>query len=285
MVSPIISVAGLAELSESIIIDCRHALDDPEEGINAYLQSHIPGAAFLHLDNDLSGPATGDNGRHPLPDPALFIRKLEALGLEQDATIVVYDSNNGSMAARAWWMLSEWLGFRDIRLLDGGISAWQANNLPVTHIKPARVKTKLRHLTPRPVTADAAAILAHIQHHHGLVILDARSEERFLGYGELRAPVGGHIPGAINRWYGHNLNAAGLFKPADELAREWQALLPDIRTENIIMSCGSGVTACHNLLALKFAGFSGARLYPGSWSEWSCHPAWPKDLPAETGNG
>ena len=272
----LISVDDLAanlDIPGLIVCDCRHDLADTESGRRAYAVSHVPGARFVHLDEDLSGPKTGKNGRHPLPDPEVFRRRLGALGMDNTRQIVAYDASGGCYAARLWWML-RWLGHDRAAVLDGGWDAWVRAGRPVTAappvIKPAAFAARV---TPR-LAVDADYVAAHLNRDE-FSVLDARSAERFRGENETLDPVGGHIPGAINRFFKNNLDASGRFKPADELRREFSGLLGARRPENILHQCGSGVTACHNLLAMEIAGFSGSRLYPGSWSEWCSDPKRP----------
>jgi thiosulfate/3-mercaptopyruvate sulfurtransferase len=256
------------------IFDCRHDLQNTEYGAQAYAKAHIPGALFLHLDRDLSGPLTGSNGRHPLPDPAVFATRLGECGVGPDTQVVAYDNEGGVFAARLWWML-RWLGHDKVALLDGGLPGWKRAKLPLTDVVPAATPVRFEP-RPRPAAmVDVHQVLASLQAPEVLMI-DARSEERFAGQNETLDPVGGHIPGAVNRFYFDNLDDAGCyFKPADELRVEFDALLGGRDPAKAIQQCGSGVTACHNLLAMEVAGFSGSRLYPGSWSEWCADPSRP----------
>lgn len=255
-----------------VIFDCRHDLAAPEAGRQAYRASHIPGARFARLDEDLSGARTGVNGRHPLPAVEDFTDWLSRMGVDRTKQVVVYDDANGMFAARLWWML-RWLGHDQVAVLDGGFNVWLQDGYPVTsdlpQVTPARFAGR-----PRQNHVDADHVLAHL---HGpvMMLIDARSPERFRGIGETLDPVGGHIPGAQNRFFKSNLDAAGLFKPAATLRREFAALLGATPAESVVHSCGSGVTACHNLLAMDIAGLRGSRLYPGSWSEWCADLARP----------
>lgn len=249
-----------------VVCDCRHDLADYEAGRRAYRASHIPGARHLHLDEDLSGPKTGTNGRHPLPHPVTLVLRLGALGIDNGKQIVAYDASGGCYAARLWWML-RWMGHTRAAVLDGGWDAWIAAGKPVTTALPVISVTSF---TPNPqpqLAVDAAFIAAHLDR-PGIGIIDARSPDRFRGENETLDPVAGHIPGARNRFFKLNLEADGRFKPAAVLHREFIALLGDRSASNVVHQCGSGVTACHNLLAMEIAGFPGSRLYPGSWSEW-----------------
>jgi len=255
------------------IFDCRHDLQNTEYGAKAYAKGHIPGALFLHLDRDLSGAKTGRNGRHPLPDPAAFARRMSESGVGPDMQVVAYDNEGGIFASRLWWML-RWLGHDKVALLDGGLPGWRRAKLAlvteVPVVAPANFESR-----PQPLTVDADFVLKKLQAPEVLV-LDARAPERFSGEEETLDPVGGHIPGAVNRFYFDNLDDAGCyFKPADELRAEFDALLAGRAPAAVVQQCGSGVTACHNLLAMEIAGLNGSKLYPGSWSEWCVDPARP----------
>lgn len=256
-----------------IVCDCRHDLVDTESGRSAYARSHIPGARFLHLDQDLSGSTTGKNGRHPLPDPETFCQRLGELGIDNGKQIVAYDASGGYYASRLWWML-RWVGHDRVAVLDGGWEAWVNAGHPVTAahpaIKPASFSARL---APR-LAVDAAYVAAHMGN-PDVCVLDARSAERFRGINETLDPVGGHIPGALNRFHKYNLDTHGCFKSAAELREEFSDL---IGVRAVVHQCGSGVTACHNLLAMEIAGLPGSRLYPGSWSEWCADPERPVEV-------
>lgn len=259
------------------IFDCRHDLTDAQAGERAYREAHIPEARFLHLDRDLSGAKTGKNGRHPLPDPATLSQRLARDGVSNNTQVVAYDDSGGMFAARLWWLL-RWLGHPDVAVLDGGLSAWRKGGLPVTDIIPATSPARFSWKLSQP-TADVDYVQAHLSREEMLVV-DARAPDRFRGENETLDPVGGHLPSAVNRFFKDNLDADGRFKSAAQLKQEWQALLKNIPSAAVVSQCGSGVTACHNLLALEVAGLSGAALYPGSWSEWCSDPA----RPISTGN-
>lgn len=260
---------------DSVLIDCSFDLADPAAGRAAYHQSHLPGAFYLHLDNELSGPKTGTNGRHPLPDPDAFTARLRALGVNDDTQVVVYDAQGGMYAARAWWML-RWIGHEAVAVLDGGKPAWIAAGLPLDSGNADEPEGG-GHLTRRPSlvdTVDADMLVDNLERQQRLVV-DARAPDRFRGENETLDPVGGHIPGAVNRCFKDNLQANGRFKDSATLRAEFDRVLGATAPSQAVMQCGSGVTACHNLLALEVAGLSGAALYPGSWSEWSADPARP----------
>jgi thiosulfate/3-mercaptopyruvate sulfurtransferase len=255
-----------------IVFDCRHDLARPDAGREAYLESHIPGARFLHMDEDLSGPVSGRNGRHPLPDPAAFAAKLGAAGVGPDSQVVAYDEQAGATAARLWWML-RWLGHAAVAVLDGGLAKWRREERPETAALPRVVPARFEP-RPRPHTVDVGFVAAHLQD-PGTRLVDARSAERYRGEAEPIDPVAGHIPGSVNRFVRENLGPGGVFKPAAELRAEWQRLLAGAPAEGVVHSCGSGVAACHNLLAMEIAGLPGSRLYAGSWSEWCADPRRP----------
>ncbi|MEF8727809.1 MAG: sulfurtransferase [Accumulibacter sp.] len=254
------------------IFDCRHLLSDPAAGQQAYRAGHLPGAFFLHLDDDLSGPTNGRNGRHPLPDPQGLADRLGAAGVSGGTQVVAYDDAGGAFAARLWWLL-RWLGHDRVAVLDGGIAAWLAEGRPLSTTvpqgQPATFVIQRQDLVVS--TNDVLANLASQKFR----LIDARSTDRFRGENETLDPLGGHIPGADNRFFRDNLDADGRFRPAAELRREFTEILAGFDARDVVMSCGSGVTACHNLLAMELAGLPGARLYAGSWSEWCSDPARP----------
>ena len=263
-------------IDDVIVIDVRHQLYDPAWGGAAYREGHIPGALFANLDRDLSGPVTGRNGRHPLPCPDIFRQFLAENAIDGSRQVVVYDQDNGSFAARLWWMLNKWLGLKCAAVLDGGLAAWIAAGQPLESGTAAPKAQKLTGLasasnapTGRPVTIQQ--MRDNIETSEFLVI-DARGAERYLGQVEPMDPVAGHIPGALNRPFPTNLAADGHFKSPDVLKGEWLELLQGYAPADIVHHCGSGVTGCHNILAMEHAGLSGSRLYAGSWSEWSSHP-------------
>jgi thiosulfate/3-mercaptopyruvate sulfurtransferase len=254
------------------ILDCRHDLADPQFGRRAYADGHLPGALFVHLDDDLSGPATGTNGRHPLPDPAAFAARLGALGIANDTQVVAYDDAGGMFAARLWWMM-RWLGHDKVAVLDGGLRAWRDAAQPLSAQVPAPLPARFEP-SPRPLAVDADFVARHLEA-PDMVLIDARSPDRFRGENEALDAVGGHIPGAVNRFFRDNLDADGRFRPAATLRAAFAALLQGRDASAAVHQCGSGVTACHNLLAMEHAGLHGSRLYPGSWSEWCADPRRP----------
>ncbi len=267
----LISAADLApHLSDAnwIILDCRHDLANPQAGQDAYAAGHIPSARFVHLDRDLSdktpGPDGAFRGRHPLPAREAFIETLRSWGINHDSQVIAYDAQGGMFAARLWWML-RWVGHEQVAVLDGGLPAWIAQGLPLSTEPVQKPRGDIAMRPALADTVDADTILADLPQ-ASRTIVDARAPDRFHGENETLDPVGGHIPGAKNRFFKDNLAPSGQFKTAEQLRSEFSSLIGEPRSA--IMQCGSGVTACHNLLALEIAGMSGAALYPGSWSEW-----------------
>ena len=255
------------------VIDCRHDLKNTEYGAQAYAKGHIPGAVHLHLDRDMSGTLTGKNGRHPLPTPEDFAARLGACGIGSATQVVAYDNEGGIFAARLWWML-KWLGHDKVAVLDGGLPGWRRAKQPLEvatpTVAPASFEPRIR---VAPV--DTAFVAANLRS-TAMLLLDARGEDRYAGQNETLDPVAGHIPGALNRFYFDNLDDAGCyFKSADELRAEFADLLDGRDPRTVVQQCGSGVTACHNLLAMEVAGLAGSQLYVGSWSEWCSDPARP----------
>ncbi|MFL6708652.1 MAG: sulfurtransferase [Massilia sp.] len=259
-----------------LIVDCRHDLMDLAAGRAAYDAGHLPGAVFADMETELAGPrrdAAGFfRGRHPLPSPEQFIALLRRWGVNDNTQVVAYDAHGGMYAARLWWML-RWVGHEAVAVLNGGLAAWAAAGQSLTTALPAaRPAGNISLGTPLVSTVDAAGVLANIDR-AVFTVVDARSPDRYRGENEVVDPVGGHIPGAKNRFFKDNLAADGRFKSPVELQADWAAL--GIDPARAVMQCGSGVTACHNLLALEVAGLKGAALYAGSWSEWSADPARP----------
>jgi thiosulfate/3-mercaptopyruvate sulfurtransferase len=254
------------------IVDVRHQLADVHCGEAAYLAGHIPGAVFMHCDRDLSAPMNGSNGRHPLPDPQRLAARLGALGIGPETQVVAYDDSQGMIASRLWWLL-RWLGHDRVAVLDGGFQAWQAAggqlDTAVPNPPAASFEPSVRDLA---VDVDYVGRFLQTSRMH---LIDARSPDRFRGENETIDPVGGRIPGACNRFFRDNLQADGRFKPAAELRAEWLALLAGRAPEQVVHHCGSGVSACHNVLAMEIAGLPGSRLYGGSWSEWCADPQRP----------
>ena len=273
MFSTVVSTEQLAQQVNDpawIVIDCRFTLTNTEAGRAAYARGHIPGALYAHLDQDLAGSKNGSNGRHPLPDAQAFAQKLGAWGIDAKTQVVVYDDSFGAIAVRLWWML-RWMGHDAVALLDGGLPKWQREQRPLT--------TDLPQVTPKVFTAqvrhdmvvDTDAVLRATS----ALIVDARAEMRFIGEIEPLDPVAGHVPGAKNLPFDDNLAMDGTLLPAAELRERYTELLDGKSPEQVIHMCGSGVTTCHNLLAMEIAGLKGGKLYAGSWSEWVADPSRP----------
>ncbi|MFD1554260.1 sulfurtransferase [Paraburkholderia silviterrae] len=256
-----------------LVFDCRFDLAKPAAGETAYAAGHLPGARYLHLDRDLSGPKTGKNGRHPLPDRASLVATLMSWGLNAGQQVVAYDEQDGRYAARLWWLL-RWLGHDSVAVLDGGLLAWQTAGFALSKDVPTATQGTFKAGAPLQVTVDAQAVERNLTTHEHTVV-DARAADRYRGENETIDPVGGHIPGAINRYFVDNLTPDGRFKSAHTLRDEFSALLPGKTPEHVVLQCGSGVTACHNALAMEIAGMHGAALYAGSWSEWCSDPKRP----------
>jgi thiosulfate/3-mercaptopyruvate sulfurtransferase len=255
------------------ILDCRFDLAQPGAGRRSYLEGHILTARYADLNRDLSSPVTPTTGRHPLPEPKAFARRLGELGVGDGTQVVAYDEANGAMAARAWWLL-KWLGHPQAAVLDGGFRAWVAAGGPIeTKERPVAHASLTPHVQVDAVI-DAAA-LEHALRDPGRLLIDARAAERFAGAIEPIDPIAGHVPGAVNHPFSSNLREDGRFLAPAELEKKWAARLGGIAPEDVIAMCGSGVTACHNLLAMERAGLKGAKLYAGSWSEWIRDPRRP----------
>ena len=258
-----------------VIIDAGFDLADPAAGERAHMAAHLPDARHVHLERDLSASPNGRNGRHPLPERTAFAATVGRLGITPETQVVVYDRQASMFAARAWWML-RWLGHAPVAVLDGGWSSWQAIGGAVESgavtAQPQAAYPMADTPSPLVATIDADALLARLGQ---LALIDARAPERFRGDVEPLDARAGHIPGARNRFFKDNLAADGRFKPAAVLREDFLALLASRPTSDVVNQCGSGVTACHNLLAMTVAGLEGSVLYPGSWSEWSSDPGRP----------
>jgi thiosulfate/3-mercaptopyruvate sulfurtransferase len=277
---PLISAADLQQLlarrPDTVLIDCSFDLADVAAGERAYAEAHLPGAQYAHLDRDLSAAKTGRNGRHPLRERTAYAAWMGQAGMAPGVPVVVYDRQAGMFAARTWWLV-RWMGHEEVALLDGGLPAWQAAGGTLTTERPAaRPAAPYPDLPPAMPRIDAAQLQQRLRE---VLILDARAPERYRGDVEPLDPVAGHIPGALNRFFKDNLQPDGRFKPAEQLRREFDALLDGDRP--VVHSCGSGATACHNLLAMEAAGLGRSRLYAGSWSEWCSDPSRPVAKGAE----
>jgi thiosulfate/3-mercaptopyruvate sulfurtransferase len=256
-----------------LVLDCRFELSDPGAGERAWAAGHIPGAVHAHLDRDLSGPVTASTGRHPLPDRGAFAATLSRWGIQPVTQVVAYDASSGMFAARLWWML-RWAGHDRVAVLDGGLQGWTAAggalDRSVQQRQPVRFEPAWRD--DRVVATDE---LAPMIGRGDCVLVDARGPDRFEGRVEPIDPVAGHVPGAVNHPCQRNLDADGRFLPPAQLLERWRDTLGGRAPASAVCMCGSGVTACHDLLALEHAGLSGARLYAGSWSEWIRDPGRP----------
>lgn len=274
----LISAADLAAHIDDpawVVVDCRHDLMNLAAGRAAYASGHLPGAVFADIETVLSGAKTDADGvflgRHPLPDKEALVEALRGFGIGDATQVVAYDAHGGMFAARLWWLL-RWLGHEAVAVLDGGMAAWEDASQPLTTEVRTRPRGVLNVRAPFVPTVTVREVLDNLESGKRIVI-DARAADRYRGENETIDPVGGHIPGAKNRFFKDNLGPDGRFKDAAQLREELGALIDD--PEAAIMQCGSGVTACHNLLALEVAGLPGAALYPGSWSEWVGNPARP----------
>jgi len=274
MHTTLISVADLRVTLESVvIIDCRFDLAQPDAGYNAYAKGHIPGALYAHLNADLSSPVAPATGRHPLPDPHALATTFGRWGISAGTQVIAYDADAGMFASRLWWLL-RWLGHSAVAVLDGGLKAWEAASLPLSTAIP----------TPQPANFVGSAHdnmvvstleVASLMSNTTWCLHDARAPERFRGEIEPIDPVAGHVPGARNHPFAWNMGSNGRLLPPDELRAKYLATLAGAKPEHTVAMCGSGVTACHNLLAMETAGMSGAKLYAGSWSEWIRDPSRP----------
>jgi thiosulfate/3-mercaptopyruvate sulfurtransferase len=254
------------QLSSVRVIDCRFDLARGSAGREAYAVGHIPNAFYAHLDADLSGPISPNTGRHPLPDPSALAATFGRWGITANTQVVAYDADAGMFASRLWWLL-RWLGHDQVAVLDGGFNGWQRAGLPITTAIPT-TRTSTFVGKPNATMLASAATVGELVKRNDWRVLDARAPERFRGEIEPIDPVAGHIPGARNHPFAWNMGSNGRFLPASELASKLRQSLDGAASDQSIMMCGSGVTACHNLLAMEVAGLTGAKLYAGSWSEW-----------------
>ena len=256
-----------------VVVDCRFALSDPAAGKRAYEAGHIDRARYAHLNDDLSSPVTPHSGRHPLPDPQRLAAKLGEWGVDNSKQVIAYDDSFGAMAARLWWLL-RWLGHDAVALLDGGLPRWTREGRPVNKDAPVVTPATFTSHVRNELWVDTNTVAKAAKQDDWLV-MDARAEERFNGEREMLDPVAGHIPGAINLPFEDNLHVSGRFSSAEELRKLYEGQIENVDPKQVIQMCGSGVTACHNILAMEYAGLSGAKLYAGSWSEWIRDPARP----------
>jgi len=277
----LISVHRLQELQQAgqcLVFDCRFSLTDPEKGREDWLLNHIPGARYAHLDEDLAASVSPESGRHPLPDPAEFAKFLASVGWTPNSLLVAYDDGSNALSARLWWLMRYF--DQPAALLDGGFAAWLEAGLPLESGATQVTSVALSDLrSSDSMIVNTHQVEANIEKPE-FTILDARAAGRFSGQIEPLDSKGGHIPGAVNRPLQLNLDENGCFKSPDLLRREFSELLGQTEAKDIVHSCGSGVTACHNLFAMEVAGLRDSRVYPGSWSEWIRNPT----HPIETGD-
>ena len=266
---PLIDVDSLAArigTPEVVVVDCRFDLARPDQGHADYLEAHVPGAVYAHLDDDLSGPRGRSGGRHPLPTPAAMAERFADLGISADSKVVAYDQAGGAIASRLWWML-RYMGHPAVAVLDGGFGAWLAGGQPTEsgNITPRRGRFQGAPRDDRLVSAEAVPTLP--------LLVDSRDGARYRGEHEPLDPVAGHIPGARHRFFADNLERDGRFREPAELRADFERLLAACPADEAVFYCGSGVTACQNLLAMVHAGLPMARLYAGSWSDWCSDPS------------
>jgi thiosulfate/3-mercaptopyruvate sulfurtransferase len=276
MFATIVSTADLARHLDDpdwVVLDCQHDLINHAFGREAYAREHLPGAQFVSMEHDMAGTKTGKNGRHPLPTPEALAEVFSRLGVTAGRQVVAYDSSQNNYAGRVWWTL-RWLGHQAAAVLDGGLGKWKAEGRALTAAVPAPRPARFTGTPDNSRQVDVAAIVAHLGR-PGLTVIDARAPERYSGAQESIDPVGGHIPGALLRFWKENMTAEGTYKDAATLRAEFTTLLGDTPPDQVVHQCGSGVSACNNLIAMELAGFAGARLYIGSWSEWCAEPVRP----------
>ena len=265
----LVSTEQLAQLLNDpdwIVFDCRFTLTNSEAGRISYQQGHIPGARYVHLDEDMSSAVTPTSGRHPLPEMQVFADKLSSWGVDKRKQVVVYDDSFGSMAVKMWWLL-RWLGHDNVALMNGNWQMWNKHKLPVTTELPKIIPAHFEPHVRNELLVDTEEV-DFARRERCSVLIDARPEQRFAGEREPLDKVAGHIPGSLNWVYEENLDFDGTYLPADELKEAYLNLMNGLKPEQVIHTCGSGVTACHNMLAMEIAGLHGSKLYAGSWSEW-----------------
>ena len=273
--SPLIDAPALHGLQDApglIVVDCRYELGNAAWGRNVYTKGHIPGALFASMDEDLAGPRRSGSGRHPLPTAAAFAATLGRWGVTASSHVVAYDQGNGACAARLWWMLRA-VRHRSVQVLDGGYAAWLAAGYGTDTMEPQAAPTvvPMREFSGVLSSEEVVAGLAA----GNILLVDARAADRFAGRNETIDPVAGHVPGAISHPFAGNLAPSLQFLDREQLQQRWAHVLDNPALAPVVSMCGSGITGCHNLLALELAGYRGARLYAGSYSEWITDPARP----------
>ena len=274
MYSTLIETAQLAELLGTpglVVLDCRFNLQNPEAGREAWQESHIPGAHYVHLDDDMASAPDENSGRHPLPAIDVFEARLGALGIQADSQVVVYDDMGGAIAGRMWWLL-RWAGHASVALLNGGWPKWTREGRAVSNEPPPESEAHYTASAQDDLWISTDAVVEALDQNR-IQLIDARAPNRFSGQQEPLDPVAGHIPGSQNMPLQENLDEDGCFKSPEVLRQRFAAVAEDARP--VCHSCGSGVTACHNLLAMAHAGLEPGRLYVGSWSEWIRDPKRP----------
>ncbi len=256
-----------------VILDCRDSLMDKEWGYKSYLEGHIPSASYCYLYDDFSSPITPTTGRHPLPKVEELAKKLGGWGIDKNAQVVVYDDMSGAFAGRMWWQLRT-LGHQNVAVLDGGLKYWIAHNKPITTetVEPVRKDFAVDFHPEQLITVNQ---VSKNLDEKNFSLLDARAAPRYRGEVEPIDPIAGHVPNALNHDLTMNLDEQGLFLTAEELKQQFQPIVEQASNQQIVHMCGSGVTACHNMLAMEIAGLSGSKLYLGSWSEWITDPSRP----------
>lgn len=259
-------LAKIIDRDDVRIFDCRFLLKDPQGGLKKYQEGHIPNAQFADMDTQLSAPMTEQTGRHPLPDADDFVRQLCAWGVSSDTQVIAYDDISGAFAARMWWML-RWMGHDKVAVLDGGLQKWQAQGGALSTDIPEFVPGNFEAEIQADWLMDIDTVQSELAQGN-ITLIDARAADRYTGKDQKTDPVPGHVPGANNLPFGGNLTPEGIFAPADVIRSRFSGLIADQSLENIVNMCGSGVTACHNLLALEIAGITPTRLFVGSWSQW-----------------
>jgi len=272
----LVSAERLEQLITSgdcLVVDCRFDFSDAKKGREDWLAGHIPGASYAHLDDDLAAPVTARSGRHPLPEPRAFCEFLASVGWTDDKLLLAYDQDSNATAGRLWWLM-RYFG-RPAALLDGGLAAWKAAGFPLESGPPEPRPAPLPRLVPNTTMTVSSEQVLHNLKANEFIVLDARSAERFSGQSETLDAEAGHIPGSVNRPLRLNLEENGQFRNPAQLRAEFEALLSASGAVSIAHSCGSGITACHNLFAMELAGLDAGRLYPGSWSEWIRDPSRP----------
>jgi thiosulfate/3-mercaptopyruvate sulfurtransferase len=262
--------------SSWLLADCRYNLKDETWGRQQYIAAHVPGAIFVNLAHDLAAPRTGSNGRHPLPSPEVMAATFGRLGIDNDTQVIAYDQDAGPYASRLWWML-RYIGHDAVAVLDGGFAKWIREGRQTRADEETRRSATFRPRLRPDMRLTVEEVAAHVGD-SSMLLVDARSPERYHGQPDPLDVVPGHIPGARNRFYRHNVGDEGTFRTASELKHDFEAVLNGRSPKETVMYCGSGVTACHNLLAMEHAGLRGARLFAGSWSEWEADPNRPIEI-------